>query len=53
MKKGKILSDISPQVRKTKEKNKQMGLFQIKRFLHKRGDHQQNKNAAHGVGEHI
>ena len=29
-----ILLDISPQARETKEKNKQMGLHQIKKLLH-------------------
>ena len=29
-----ILSDVSLQSRETKEKNKQMGLRQIKKFLH-------------------
>ena len=35
-----ILFDISPQARKTKEKNKQMGLHQTKKILHSKGNHQ-------------
>ena len=31
---GNILLDISPQAKETKEKNKQMGLHQTKKFLH-------------------
>ena len=48
-----ILSGISPQARETKEKNKQMGLHQTKKFLHGKGNHQQNKKTAHRMGEHI
>ena len=48
-----ILSDISPQARETKRKNKQMGLYQTKKFLHSKGNHQQNKKATHKMGEHI
>ena len=36
-------TDISPKGRETKEKNKQMGLHQTKKFLHSKGKHQQNK----------
>ena len=32
-----ILSDMSPQAREVKEKNQQMGLHQIKKFLHSKG----------------
>ena len=39
--------DISSQARKTKEKNKQMGLHQTKKVLHSKGNHQQNKKAIH------
>ena len=39
--------NISPQARKTKEKNKQMGLHQTKKFLHSKGNHQQNKKTTH------
>ena len=38
-----FLSDISPQAREIKEKNKQMGLYQTKKLLYKKGNHQQNK----------
>ena len=38
-----IFSDISPQARETKEKNKQMGLHETKKYLHRKGNHQQNK----------
>ena len=48
-----ILSDISPQASETKGKNKQMGLHQTKKFLHSKGNHQQNKNTTHRMGEHI
>ena len=48
-----ILSDISPQARKVKEKNKQMGLHQTKKCLHSKGNHQQNKKTTHRMGEHI
>ena len=40
---GNILSDISPQAKETKEKNKQMGLHQTKMFVHSTGNHQQNE----------
>ena len=36
-----------------KRKNKQMGLYQTEMFLHTRGNHQQNKNTTHRMGEHI
>ena len=48
-----ILSDISPQQRVQKKKNKQMRLHQTKKFLHSKGNHQQNKKATHRVGERI
>ena len=38
-----ILSDISPQARERKEKNKQMVLHQTKKVLRNNGDHQCNK----------
>ena len=34
-----ILSDTSPQARETKEKNKHLGLYQNKNFLHSKGKH--------------
>ena len=48
-----ILSDISSQARETKEKYKQRVLHQTKRFLHSKGNHQQNKKATHRMGERI
>ena len=48
-----MFSDISPQARETKEKNKQMGQCQIKKFLSSKGKHQQNKKTTHQMGEHI
>ena len=42
---------LSPQAREPK-KNKQMGLHLIKRILHSKGDHQQNKKTTYGMGEH-
>ena len=48
-----ILSGIFSQVRETKEKNKQMGLHETKRFLHSKGNHQQNKKTTHRMQEHI
>ena len=50
---GNILSDISPQAKETKEKNKQMGLHQTKKFLHSKENYQQNKKTTHRLGEHI
>ena len=50
---GNILLDISPQAKETKEKNKQMGLYQTKKFLHSKENHQQNKKTTHRLGEHI
>ena len=47
-----ILLDITPQARETKEKNKQMGLHQTKKFLHNKG-YQQNKKTIHGMREYI
>ena len=47
-----FLSDISPQARETKEKIKQMGLHQTKKFLHSKGN-QQNKKTTHRMLEHI
>ena len=38
-----FLSDIFPQARETKEKYKQIRLHQTKKFLHSKGNHQQNK----------
>ena len=48
-----ILSDISPQAREAKKKNKQMGLNQSKKFLHSKGNCLQNKKTIHRMGEHI
>ena len=48
-----FLLDMSPQARETKEKNKQMRLHQTKKFLHGKGNHQQNKKENHRMGEHI
>ena len=36
-------STMSDQARETKEKNKQMRLYQTKKLLHSKGSHQQNK----------
>ena len=46
-----FLLDISPQARETKEKNKQMGLHQTKKFLHSKGSHRQNKKTTNRLGE--
>ena len=35
-----IFLDMSPQARETKAKNKQMGLHQIRKLLHSKGNHQ-------------
>ena len=35
------------------KKNKQMGLHQTKKFLHSKGNHQQNKKTTHRMGEHF
>ena len=48
-----FLLDMSPQARETKEKNKQMRLHQTKKFLHGKGNHQQNKKTAQRMGDHI
>ena len=45
--KHNLFSAISPQARETKEKNKQMGLHQTKKFLHSKGNHQQNKKTTY------
>ena len=37
-----FLSDVFPQAKETR-KNKQMGLHQTKKFLHSKGNHQQNE----------
>ena len=50
---SKFLSDISPLARETKEKNKQMRLHQTKKFLHGKGNHQQNKKTTHTQWEKI
>ena len=42
-----IFADISPQARKTKEKNKQMGLHQTSKFLNSKGNNQQNEMTTH------
>ena len=49
-----ILSDISPQARETTTTTttKQMGPHQTKKFLHSKGNHQQNKKTNHGMGGH-
>ena len=36
-----------------KSKNKQMGLHQTKKFLHSKGNYQQNKKTPHRMGEYI
>ena len=46
-------SDVSPWAREPKEKNKQMGLYQTKKFLHSKGKHQQNKKTTHRMGKHF
>ena len=38
-----IFLDMSPWTSETKEKDKQMGLCQIKFFFHREGNHKQNK----------
>ena len=38
---------------KQKEKKKQMRLHQTKKFLHGKGNHQQNKKTAQRMGDHI
>ena len=48
-----IFSDISPQAREKKEKNKQMGLHQSEKFLNNKGNHQQNEKTTHWMGEDI
>ena len=48
-----IVSDISPQARETKEKNKQMGAHKTKMLLPQKENHQQNKKTTHRMGEHI
>ena len=47
-----IFANISPRSRKTKEKNKQMGLHQTMKFLHSKRNDQQNKKKTHCMGEH-
>ena len=42
-----ILSDMSSRARETKEKNKQMGLHQTKKFLHRKENHQQNEKTTY------
>ena len=34
-------------------KNEQMIFHQTKKFLHSKGNHQQNKKTTHRMGEHI
>ena len=46
-------SDISPQARETKEKNKQTGQHQTRKLMHSEGNHQQNQKTTHRKGEHI
>ena len=48
-----FLSDISPWERKQRKKNKQMGWHQTRKFLHSKGNHQQNEKTTHRMGEHI
>ena len=45
-----IFSDIFSWGRGTKEKNKQIGLPQTKKFLHNKGNHQQNEKTTCGMG---
>ena len=47
-----IFSDISPQARE-KKKKKIMGLHQTRKFLHSKGNHQQNKKTTQSMGEYI
>ena len=47
-----ILSDISPQTRETKEKINKWDFIKLK-FLHSKGNQQQNKKTTHRMGEHI
>ena len=42
-----------PRQGKQKKTKKQMGLHQTEKFLHNKGDHQQNKKTTHRTGEHI
>ena len=48
-----FLLDITPQAKEKKEKVKQMGLYQTKKFLHSKGNRQQNKETTHRMGECI
>ena len=34
-----------------KEKNRQVGLYQTKKFLHSKGNHQQNEKATYEMGK--
>ena len=34
-------------------KNKQVGLYQTKKFLHSKGNHQQNEKATYGMGKYL
>ena len=49
-----FFSDIPPQAMQTNEnKTKQMGLYQTKRFLHSKGNYQQNEKTTYQMEEDI
>ena len=50
----KVLAEnIGSKTKADKQANKQMGLHQTKKFLYRKGNHQQNKKTTHRMGEHI
>ena len=42
-----FFSDVSPQLRDTKEKKKKRGLYRTKKVLHSKGNYLQNKKTTH------
>ena len=49
-----IFANVSPRPRKKDQrKNKQMGLYQIKKLLHSQRNPHQNKKGTNYMGEHI
>ena len=48
-----IFLEISPQAKESNNQKSQMGLHQMEKLLHRKGNHQQNQKASYRLGEDI
>ena len=50
---GDHFLNLTPRVKTKKSQTKQVGLYQAKKLLHSRRNHQQNEKATYEMGENI